>query len=134
MTVSGTGVMSELTREDSPPDNVDSTIDDLLRSHNPSLALRSMPSGHIPHLAREAQLRLSQEMQDAQVETAAQLEDLVPARRVRDFRMARVVDAREGRKERARVGMVNVWEARALDGLLQEGRRYLVSWCLDLES
>ncbi len=42
--------------------------------------------------------------------------------------MIRFSDAQSGKKEAMRIGMLNVWDARALgEGALQEGKRYLVS-------
>lgn len=41
--------------------------------------------------------------------------------------MIRISDARNIRKDKMRMAMVNVWDARSLgDGVLQEGRRYMV--------
>jgi hypothetical protein len=41
--------------------------------------------------------------------------------------MVRVRDGREGLKEPARTGMLNVWDAKVLGNELKEGRRFLVS-------
>ena len=41
--------------------------------------------------------------------------------------MVRFSDAQEGRKEAMRVGMLNVWDSKALGEGLLEGKRYLVS-------
>lgn len=42
--------------------------------------------------------------------------------------MARISDAREGVKDPARVGMLNIWDVKSLgEDVLREGGRYLVS-------
>lgn len=47
---------------------------------------------------------------------------------MRDFRIVRIRDARQGNRPALRSGMLNVWDARALgEGALQQGKRYLVS-------
>jgi hypothetical protein len=52
----------------------------------------------------------------------------VPQREIRDFRLVKFHDAVNYAKDPARVGMLNVWEARNLgEGALVEGERYLVS-------
>ena len=51
---------------------------------------------------------------------------ICPRREVRDFRMLRFKDAQNSRKAAMRVGMLSVWDAKALEGGLQEGHRYLV--------
>ena len=41
--------------------------------------------------------------------------------------MVRFSDAQEGRKEAMRVGMLNVWDSKAMGEGLLVGKRYLVS-------
>jgi breast cancer 2 susceptibility protein len=75
-------------------------------------------------IERELQVcpNLESDMNETDVKTVC------PPREIRDFRMARIVDAREGDRDATRVGMLNIWEAKSLgEGMLREGGRYLVS-------
>ncbi|WVF68272.1 hypothetical protein IAT40_003037 [Kwoniella sp. CBS 6097] len=113
---------------DEPPDGLESEYDDLLEAKDVLSRLRGMSSHQIVHLARYAQARLSQEMIDGQGEIERELSKCCPQRDVRDFRMVRFIDAQNGVREQFRVGLLNVWDVRALgEGSLQEGKRYLVS-------
>ncbi|OCF33534.1 hypothetical protein I316_04606 [Kwoniella heveanensis BCC8398] len=120
---------------DEPPDGLESEYDDLLEAKNVLARLKGMSTHHIVHLARYAQARYNQEMADQQGDIERDLAKLCPPRDVRDFRMVRFVDAQTGVREQFRVGMLNVWDVRALgEGCLQEGKRYLVSNLLPARS
>jgi breast cancer 2 susceptibility protein len=90
-------------------------------------SLRAMSSTKIVHLATYARQRAMAEAEAGRAEVEAQLSAACPPRSVRDFRMVRVRDGREGLKEPARTGMLNVWDAKVLGNELKEGRRFLVS-------
>ncbi|WVW86946.1 hypothetical protein I302_109002 [Kwoniella bestiolae CBS 10118] len=111
-----------------PPDSLEYDYDTLLEAKDAMSCLRSMSTYQIVHLASYANMRIGQEMQDIQVEMEAELATLCPKRDVRDFRMIRLVDAQIGDRDSFRVGMLNVWDVKALgEGVLQEGKRYLIS-------
>lgn len=71
-------------------------------------------------------MRMGKEEAEKQAEVEAELRSACPPRDVRDFRVVRVTDAQTARKEPCRIGMINVWEARALGDEVQEGGRYMV--------
>ncbi|WOO83816.1 Breast cancer type 2 susceptibility [Vanrija pseudolonga] len=110
---------------DEPPDSLDDDFDELMEARDVMGRIRKLSGSHIVHLARHAQKRMEQAMMEEQAELEAKLKESCPPRDIRDFRMVRFSDAREGRKEKARTGMLNVWDARGLD--LVEGKRFLVS-------
>ncbi|WVQ95823.1 hypothetical protein IAU59_002922 [Kwoniella sp. CBS 9459] len=120
---------------DEPPDGLETDYTSLLEANDTLSRLRGMSSHHIVHLARFAQAKMNQEMVDKRGEIEHDLSKLCPERDVRDFRMVRFVDAQNGVREQIRVGMLNVWDVRALgEGTLQEGKRYLVSNLLPARS
>ncbi|OCF62208.1 hypothetical protein L486_01875 [Kwoniella mangroviensis CBS 10435] len=111
-----------------PPDSLEYDYERLLEAKDALSCLRTMSTYQIVHLASYANVRIMQEMQDKQIEMEAELANLCPKRDVRDFRMIRVVDAQLGNRDPIRVGMLNVWDVKALgDRALQEGKRYLIS-------
>lgn len=109
---------------DEPPDSLDDDFDELMEARDVMGRIRKLSGSHIVHLARHAQKRMEQAMMEEQAELEAKMKGACPPRDIRDFRMVRFSDAREGRKEKARTGMLNVWDARGLD--LVEGKRFLV--------
>jgi breast cancer 2 susceptibility protein len=113
-------------RPGSPPD-VEADFDALMSTRNIMGSLRAMSSTKIVHLATYARQRAMAEAEAGRAEVEAQLSAACPPRSVRDFRMVRVRDGREGLKEPARTGMLNVWDAKVLGNELKEGRRFLVS-------
>lgn len=113
-------------RPGSPPD-VEADFDDLMEARNVMGALRTLSPTKIVALATYARQRALADAESGRAEIEAQLTSACPRRTVRDFRMVRVRDGREGNKERARTAMLNVWDAKALGDELKEGRRFLVS-------
>lgn len=113
----------------SPPDSLDDDFDDLLEADSKEVNSRlgSYSVSHITHLARLGRQRLQQASEGERAGFESQMKKLCPPREVRDFRMVRLRDAREGRKEATRTAMLNVWDARALGDELVEGKRFLVS-------
>ncbi|KAL1406291.1 hypothetical protein Q8F55_007987 [Vanrija albida] len=110
---------------DEPPDSLDDDFDELMEARDVMGRIRKLSGSHIIHLARHAQKRMEHAVMEEQAEIEAKLKEACPPRDIRDFRMVRFSDAREGRKEKARTGMLNVWDARGLE--LAEGKRFLVS-------
>lgn len=109
----------------SPPD-VEADFDELMDARNVMARLRALPGIKIVALATYARQRAMEEAESGRAEIEAELASACPPRTVRDFRMVRVRDAREGKREQARTAMLNVWDAKAL-GELKEGKRFLVS-------
>lgn len=111
-----------------PPDSIDNDFDDLLDAGSKDLSakIRSLSPSKIVHLARHSFRRVQEAVTEERDQLEGNIKEACPPREVRDFRMVRFSDAREGRKEPSRTGMLNVWEARALADVLVEGRRYLV--------
>ncbi|WWC73712.1 uncharacterized protein I206_107684 [Kwoniella pini CBS 10737] len=111
-----------------PPDSLENDYERLLESRDALGCLRSMNTHQIVHLAGYANIRISQEMQEKQFEMESELASICPRREARDFRMIRFVDAQTGNRDPFRVGMLNVWDVKAMgEGVLEEGKRYLVS-------
>ncbi|OWZ37873.1 breast cancer 2 susceptibility protein [Cryptococcus neoformans c45] len=109
-------------------DTMENEFEELLHAKDLLSRMRNFSSIQISHLARYAQLRLSREMEEGRIEVETELETICPPRDVRDFRMIRFRDGREGHREAFRKGMLSVWDARALGStILKEGKRYLVS-------
>lgn len=117
----------------------------MLNARDSSARIRQLTGGHLIHLARYARSRMEQEITEGQAEIEGELQvshpiflpdflicsDAVqtscPIREVRDFRMARVSDARDGYKETARFAMLNIWDVKSLGhDTIREGGRYLV--------
>lgn len=126
-----------------PPQNLEDISERILISSSPSSILSTMGGSTVIHLAHYARRRLEDEMTEGQAEAEAELrvsashtltirtdpvQTTVPQREIRDFRLVKFHDAVNYAKDPARVGMLNVWEARNLgEGALVEGERYLVS-------
>ncbi|WWC95810.1 hypothetical protein V866_002676 [Kwoniella sp. B9012] len=111
-----------------PPDSLEYDYETLLEAKDALSCVRTMSTYRIVHLASYANMRITQEMQEKQIEMEAELATLCPKRDVRDFRMMRIIDAQLGNRDPFRVGMLNVWDVKALgDRALQEGKRYMIS-------
>ena len=108
-----------------PPDDLEADFDAILEASDQRKAIRALSDSHLVHLASYAHRRIEVETSEAQAEGYDTIGKLVPPRQVRDFRMVRISDAREGRKEAYRLGMLNIWDARGVE--VQEGKRYRVS-------
>lgn len=113
----------------SPPDTVEDDWDSLMEAGNSEAMklIRTFGPSRIVHLAAYARQRLQHAAEEQRSGLEARLKEVCPPREVRDFRIVRLRDAREGRKENMRTAMLNVWDARALGDQLEEGKRYLVS-------
>lgn len=114
----------------SPPDTICDDLDHLLglELKDTMAQIASYSNERVAHLAVHARHRLQQMADKERGGLESRLKELCPRREVRDFRMVRIRDARQGRKEQSRTGMLNVWDARALGDELVEGKRYWVSW------
>jgi hypothetical protein len=123
------------------PDNVDQIFDALLDCPSVDSRLRTMASSTLLHVAAYGRSYYEREASNGYLEVEAELQVSTttpertngiqvacPPRQVRDFRIARVNDARGGDRPVCRVGMLTVWDAKALgEGALVEGKRYMVS-------
>ncbi|ORY34756.1 BRCA2, oligonucleotide/oligosaccharide-binding, domain 1-domain-containing protein [Naematelia encephala] len=103
-------------------------LDALLAANDPRSRIQRMAPTLASQLAIEARERMQAEMASAQSEIEAELQSICPPRRVRDFRMVRIRDARVGQKDSHRLGMLNVWDAASLGDTFKEQGRYLVRY------
>ncbi|KAK4689433.1 breast cancer 2 susceptibility protein, partial [Tremellales sp. Uapishka_1] len=111
-----------------PPDDIEDEFDAMLERNDATSTLRNLSSSRIVHLACYARDRMNSEMNERQLDIESELKTICPPRDVKDFRVIKFVDGRNGKKESMRVGMLNVWEARQLGSdSIQEGKRYLVA-------
>ncbi|GJJ13373.1 hypothetical protein Clacol_007625 [Clathrus columnatus] len=117
----------------SPPSHLESIIDELAEGDNVVSILQNTRQEDIGWLCMLLRQKCLVEREQAGGVIEAELDDLVPPRRVYNFRVLRVKDARILKKPATRTAQLTVWDAASLqnsssgtENSLKAGQRYLV--------
>ncbi|KWU44262.1 hypothetical protein RHOSPDRAFT_29372 [Rhodotorula sp. JG-1b] len=115
-------------RETSPAEEPDEILDRIESATNKQAVIRQLDSRQVHAVLALAQENAQSSRYRAVEGLQKELADRYPPREVREFRVLRIVDAREGTKKSQRTAQLTVWDAQSFEAdFFREGQRYMIS-------
>ncbi|KAG8818991.1 hypothetical protein FRC17_010635, partial [Serendipita sp. 399] len=112
--------------EDSPPDHIDTIVDDLEDVEDVKPVLKGLTSSDAAWLTVALQEKLSKQQETMVAEMESELTLSFPSRNVRSMRVVQIRDARTTKSTAVRTAQVNVWNAEEIGDILVRGKTYMV--------
>lgn len=126
--MAGSSMSRARASQGSPPEAIDSVLDDIEDSDNPKSVVKSLSPLDAAWAALALQERLSKKQESLSAEIEAELTSSFPARNVRSMRVLQIQDAVASPKRGVRKAQVTLWNAEEMEpNAIVRGKTYMVT-------